>query len=269
MTNTATRPISEPGARTAETVRQLAASGLAATLAGLVMGGVGGRLAMRVSALMNPDAVGRRTDAGEIVGTITAEGTIAFLIFGGILTGAMLAVFWIAVRAWLPRSGAWRSLAAALVAISVAGALAVEAGNFDFFFLKPAWLHVLMFTVLVGSAGWLTAWLDTRLVKRLASATGFTPIAMILVGVGGSLTVMALTVALDDFLPALTGEIRGVGVNTLPLWGVTFTAVVGTMVLHVRGRSVPSWLRIGGSGTATIAVVTGLVLFSQEVLVIL
>lgn len=269
MADTATRDTSEARTRAIEGVRQLAASGLAATLAGLLVGGMGGRLAMRASALLNPGAVGRRTEAGEIVGTITAEGTIALLIFGGVLTGVVVAGFWIAVRTWLPPSGPWRSVGGSLAAISVAGGLAVEADNFDFSFLKPAWLHVLMFTVLVGSAGWLTAWLDTRLVRRLSPARGFTPIAILLVGNGGAMAVMALTVGRDDFLPALSGAIGGVGVNTLPLWGLTFTAVLGTMILQIRGRPVPSWLRIGGSGTATLTVLVGLVLFSQQVLVIL
>ncbi len=270
MTATATRPISEVRTRAMESVRQLVASGLAATLAGLIVGGMGGRLAMRVSAMLNPNATGRRTEAGEIVGAITAEGTIAFLIFGGFLTGVMVSVFWISVRAWLPESRPWRSLGASIAAISVVGAMVIEGGNFDFFFLDPAWLHVLMFTIIVGSAGWLTAWLDTRLVAKLASTRGFTPIAFPLLGLGGAMVVLTLTASRrDGFLGFMTGEIAGIGVDTLPLWGLTFIAVLGTMVLRIRGRSVPSWLRVGGTGTTALAVLVGLVLFSQQVLVIL
>lgn len=264
MTSTDTRTRSEPRARSIEVVRQLAASGLAATLAGLLVGGVGGRLVMRASALLNPDAIGRRTEAGKIVGEISAGGTVELLLFGGVFAGMMVAVFWIAVRAWLPRSGPWRSLGASLTAISVAGALVIEADNFDFFFLDPAWVHVLMFTVLVGSAGWLTAWLDTRLVRKLAPARGFTPIAIFLVGNGGAMVFTA-----PFFVAAMTGAIGGIGVNTLPLWLLTLAAALGTMVLHIRGRSVPPWLRIGGSGTAAVAVLGGLVLFSQQILTIL
>jgi len=38
---------------------------------------------MRVVALLNPEAEGTLTDAEEIVGAITMDGTIALVVFGG------------------------------------------------------------------------------------------------------------------------------------------------------------------------------------------
>jgi hypothetical protein len=50
---------------------------ITATATGILVTGAGGRLAMRLLAATSPEATGLITEAGEIVGDITVEGTIA------------------------------------------------------------------------------------------------------------------------------------------------------------------------------------------------
>ena len=87
------------------------ASGLVAAgvVTGVLVLGLGTRLMMRILAATSPDsAQGRITDAEEIVGEVTFDGTVGFVAFIG-LFGALFAVgVWLALRRWLPdRSWVW------------------------------------------------------------------------------------------------------------------------------------------------------------------
>ena len=57
---------------------------------------------MRVVALLNGEAEGTLTDAGEVVGAVTFEGTVALLVFGVGFGGLVAGVVWITVRERLP-----------------------------------------------------------------------------------------------------------------------------------------------------------------------
>ena len=72
-------------------------------LCGLLVMGVGGRLAMRLLGATGGDAAqGRITEANEVVGEITVGGTIGFVIFVGLLSGMVMTALWFAVRRYLP-----------------------------------------------------------------------------------------------------------------------------------------------------------------------
>src|SRR5262245_14375558 len=71
--------------RTRPTLRDLAPVLLAGGIAGFGVGGLGGRVAMRIAALASGDqARGVVTEAGATVGRVTVEGTLFLLLFGGI-----------------------------------------------------------------------------------------------------------------------------------------------------------------------------------------
>jgi hypothetical protein len=55
---------------------------------GLVIGGVGGRLAMRVIADADPSTFGLGTASGATIGTVTVGGTLNVLVQTGILEAA-------------------------------------------------------------------------------------------------------------------------------------------------------------------------------------
>jgi len=76
---------------------------------GLVVGGGGSRLAMRIVALANGEFTGALTYAGERVGEISAGGTL-FLLLAGAFVGTFGGAAYALVRAWLPRQALLRAL---------------------------------------------------------------------------------------------------------------------------------------------------------------
>ncbi|HKY75242.1 MAG TPA: hypothetical protein VJS45_03815, partial [Acidimicrobiia bacterium] len=90
-----------------ETARRFAwyaALGLTAgVIAGVLVIGAGGRLAMRLLAVTAGDAAqGRVTEADEIVGRISVDGTIGFILFNGIFGGIVFAGPYLILRRILP-----------------------------------------------------------------------------------------------------------------------------------------------------------------------
>jgi hypothetical protein len=166
MTATAPPPVRRrPGYR--HIVREIARGGLAGLITGLVMGGGGGRLAMRLAALIDPSARGRTTEAGFSVGELTLGGTVELVLFGGIFTGIGLAIIWVIVRPWLPNRGAVRYLVAALIGVAMGGRFAIDGRNIDFFILDPAWGQVTIFLVLSALTGAAVVAVDGWLERRL------------------------------------------------------------------------------------------------------
>src|SRR3990172_8357197 len=77
-------------------MRSLAVGTLSRFVAGLIAGGVGARVAMRIVAITAGDAdQGAITDAEATVGEITAGGTV-FLIFLGGMAGALGGLLYLA-----------------------------------------------------------------------------------------------------------------------------------------------------------------------------
>jgi hypothetical protein len=158
-------------ARVGDVLRDIARGGMAATIAGLVVGGMGGRLLMTVFALMNPDANGLRTENGERVGEFTVNGTMALVFFGGmLLAGFLAAVVWVVISPWMPFTGPRRWLLAMPVAVVLGGYFLVESTNRDFVILGPTVPIVAMLLALVALMGATVAWLDERLDRVLPRA---------------------------------------------------------------------------------------------------
>ncbi len=118
-------------------------------LVGLVVGGGGSRLAMRIVALVNDEFTGTRTDAGERVGQITAGGTL-FLLFLGSFVGTFGGAAYALLRAWLPRRTLLRGLVfgLGLLALTAFPEALVDSGGVDFEFFQPVELSIAMFAAL-------------------------------------------------------------------------------------------------------------------------
>jgi hypothetical protein len=81
----------------------LAVAMAAGATAGILGAGAGGRLVMRLLAVTaGADAQGRVTEAEEIVGRITVDGTIGFVVFTGLFVGLPSAAGYLLLRRWLP-----------------------------------------------------------------------------------------------------------------------------------------------------------------------
>lgn len=71
----------------------------AGIICGVIVAGFLGRFVMRVLAATSGDgAQGLLTDADEVVGEITLDGTIGFIVFVGIGAGAITAIMLLIVR---------------------------------------------------------------------------------------------------------------------------------------------------------------------------
>src|SRR5215213_7874066 len=70
-----------------ELLRDIARSGIAGIIVGVFVAGLGGRVVMRIAAILHPRAVGLTTENGEVIGAITLSGTLALLVFGGLGMG--------------------------------------------------------------------------------------------------------------------------------------------------------------------------------------
>jgi hypothetical protein len=126
--------------------------------AGLLVGGVGGRLAMFVLRLTSPDYVrGVTSDDGFEIGRFSFD--TVFLLALTTIAGAFFGVVFVVIRRALPVE--WRSWSWALVGGSVGGSLILHADGVDFNLLEPAWLAVVMFIAIpAGGAALMAIWVE-------------------------------------------------------------------------------------------------------------
>ncbi|WP_194288563.1 hypothetical protein [Ornithinicoccus halotolerans] len=128
-------------------VRTVAAASAAGALLGLLVGGVGGRLAMALLAAQNPDSAGALTDDGFPIGQFTVAGTIHLL--GGTLQLGLLAGLVYVVLRGLPRGPRWLRIAVLTALGTVAfGAVVIQPDGVDFTALGPEWLPVALFLLI-------------------------------------------------------------------------------------------------------------------------
>ncbi len=135
-----------------------AARGAAAAgaIAGLIVGGGGGRMVMRLVAIMDPSSDGARTDFGGTAGEITLGGTLNLVIittFAGVAGGFA----YMLLRRWIPGSGARRGLLFGLGVALVPAIVNVNEDNPDLQIFEPVlvivamlWLLFLLYGLAVG-----------------------------------------------------------------------------------------------------------------------
>jgi hypothetical protein len=141
--------------------------------AGILMAGAGGRLAMRLLAATAGDAAqGRTTEADEIVGRISTDGTIGFIIFIGLFFGLVTGALYLLVKRWLPGGRLGGLTFGALLLLGAAPRVdPLRAENPDFDIVGPGWLAVVAFGALVLSHGMLVAALAGRYSRVLPPAS--------------------------------------------------------------------------------------------------
>jgi hypothetical protein len=135
------------GAAAASTARRLAAVTAAGGLLGLLVGGVGGRLAMMLLARLNPDATGVTSDDGFTIGQFTHDslnllvvGTVLGVFGGGVyfvLRGLMIGPRWFEV------------LSISVGPAVVVGSQIVHTDGVDFT-LDPVLLAIALFVLIPG-----------------------------------------------------------------------------------------------------------------------
>jgi hypothetical protein len=140
-----------------------------ALVCGILVMGVGGRLAMRLlGATAGDTAQGRITEADEIVGEITVGGTIGFVFFIGVLSGLVTTGMWFALRRFLPER--WVGglvFGTGLLVVLGTRMEPLRPGNEDFDLVGPWWLAIAVFVALSAAFGISVAVVSARISRWL------------------------------------------------------------------------------------------------------
>ena len=252
----ASTAVAQPGF---EVLREMARGGLAGLVVGLVVGGIGGRLLMRVAALLEPQAAGLRTENDNVIGAITFDGTLALLLFGGLLTGVIIGALWVVIRPWLPRRPIVRALVAIPICIAMGTTLLIQDTNPDFLILRRNLVVVAALVGLVALVGPSMVLAESVLDRLLPVVRRRGPalIAYMVIDTLGALLVLALVVPLYLLSPLVVA-------------GIAFVVAGIVSVIHwagrVRGGADARWLAPVARGALAIGTVAGLVVVIPEVL---
>lgn len=235
-------------------------------IAGVVVAGLGGRLVMVIIALLNRSAFGRLTEAGEVIGEFTIEGTLALLLFGGLGAGITAGVLWVVIGPWVPWSGVRRWLLAMPIAVALGTFILVESTNFDFRIVGPTWLVLALLLGLVALTGAATAWLDERLERRLPRVDGDPTRSLLLYGVVAVLGTPGLLLTVGAFFNEeyATGPMpRGVGPALLVVGAATI--IFWTRRIATGRETASRLLVIAGRSGIGAAVLLGALHLAEEI----
>jgi hypothetical protein len=189
---------------TPKLVREVAAGSLSGIVVGIIVGGLGSRLVMRLSAIAaGSTAQGVTTTNGNRVGEITLGGTIALIVFAGVFAGMFGGLLYASLRPWIVRFARWRGLIFGLGLLGLAGSLILDEANSDFIILRPALLNVAMFAALFVIFGLTIAPLFDGVLRLL---TGGSLVAGMLTIIASLLAALFLGLGLISSFTALASN---------------------------------------------------------------
>ena len=137
--------------------RTVTIGALTGFVAGLIAGGVGSRLAMRISGILTEPAFRRvLTENDNVVGEITVGGTFFLVFFGGFI-GVFGGLAYAAMRPWVAGARRWRGLTFGALLLAIFGWGLIEGDNPDFHLFGPPVLNIVMFASLFVLFGLLVA----------------------------------------------------------------------------------------------------------------
>jgi hypothetical protein len=120
---------------------------------GVIVVGVGSRLAMLALRVTSPDrVVGVTSDDGFEIGRFTLSGSYNLLVLGAAV-GVLGAGVYRAVRPWLLGPTWFRRFTVAAASGAVAGSMLIHADGIDFRVLQPTWFAVGLFVLLPALFG--------------------------------------------------------------------------------------------------------------------
>jgi MFS family permease len=206
-----------------EVLRDITRGGLAGLIVGIVLAGLGGRLVMRLAAMLVPAAAGSLTENGNVIGTITVGGSVALIVFVGLLFGAVVGSLWVVISPWLPDAPALRAVVSIPIAVALGTRGLVDDHNPDFNILGRDPVVIGSLVVLVALFGpalvLVDRWLDRHLphpgpgdAKILTGYTLVTALGTLLT----MLVVVPLYLGSDLLLAGLS--LLVVGIATLASW---------------------------------------------------
>jgi hypothetical protein len=171
---------------------------------GLLVGGVGGRLAMFVLRLTSPASLhGLESDDGFTIGRFSAA--TAFLLFLTAVLGVLVGLGYLVFRAVVPDR--WRVPAFGALGGLVGGTAILHEDGIDFVLVRPQVLAVASFIAipLLGALAiarltdrWIVRWPRWSARRRVASLVPAAPWLIVVVVSAASLAVVALALAVID-----------------------------------------------------------------------
>ena len=220
-------------------LREITAGGLAGLTAGLIVAGVGSRLAMRLTSLVAPSmSIGRTTDTGFRVGTVTLGGSVEVLLFVGLGFGVLGGVLLVIVWPWVSGWKRWRPVALGGFVLAVGSTTAVDPHNIDFFILGNRAFLVALFLSLFFAWAFLAVWFRDLLERRLPANSRLSTIAYVVVALMGLPFIGVVPATLFDSagdVPIIAGvSVMLVGVATLLVWIIRIWDIEGPLVRAAR-----------------------------------
>jgi hypothetical protein len=163
----------------AAAARRLSAITAAGVVLGVLVGGVGGRLAMMLLAALNPSMGGLASDDGFTIGQFTVLGSLNLLLTGGLL-GALGAGIYAALRGLIIGPPWFRVLSVGVGPAVVVGEQLVHTDGVDFSLLGEAWVGIALFVLIPGVyAALLTVLAERWVAPDHAFARGRLPLALL------------------------------------------------------------------------------------------
>ena len=212
--------LSSPGATLASGVS-------AGFVSGLLIGGVGGRLAMLLLRLTSDPALrGAETDDGFTIGVFSSQTLFLLGVTAGL--GIVGGLFYLIVRGWIPER--WRVVVMTVYVGLVGGAGLISPDGIDFRALSPPSLAVAMFVAIAVAYGAVMPWLTERMLRQdsvmrrrpWAWIVGLLPLALANI-VGILVLVLAMLVLL----------VRRSAPSTIAVWRSSVMTWIGRMLLVV------------------------------------
>ena len=154
-----------------ELSRHVGAAAVSGVIAGVLVAGLAGRIAMRVAGFASrPELIGTLTSNGNRVGDITFQGTLALALFVGLAAGVGGGVLYASAEPWL-RSRRWKGPIFGTGLLAALGFTVLDAANIDFKRFGVPALNVVLFAALFLVFGLGVAWSFDR-IRRAIDGTG-------------------------------------------------------------------------------------------------
>lgn len=204
-------------------LREITAGGLAGLAAGVIVAGVGSRLVMRLTSLVGPStSIGRTTDTGFRVGTVTLSGSLEVLLFLGLGFGVLGGIFLVIVWPWVSAWGHWRGAAVGGFVLAAGSTEAIDPHNIDFFILGNRTFLVALFVAMFFAWSFLAVWIRDVVERLLPRSSRSSTVAYVLVTLIGLLLAPIVPLTLFDSnsdVPLLvSASVMLVAFATLAIW---------------------------------------------------
>jgi hypothetical protein len=258
-------------------VRTIGVNTLGGLIAAFIVGGIGSRIAMRISAAATgPLCPTLITENGNRCGEITLGGTIFLLLFAALFFGIPGGLVYAAMRPWLRRLGRWHGLVFGLLLLIIFGSVIIDGGNKDFRLFAQPLVNVALFAVLFPLFGLLMAplvrWLDQTLPPAPPGLPlHFRTVAVyLLLGAVSLIALYSIVLTGLNFLPGGEGE----GQYIWALFYYMLLVVPGAYLITKQLRRTPkqSWdaqvspnLGVIGYSVLAVPTITGLVVTIRSV----